>query len=110
MAGQSGSAARGPVAAAWPSATTWNACCVPPRPSGAGPKIKAYQKLNGPSVLREGAFLVARGRLALEEATGIKGFLDQLVPLGGHGTHLSALAVAIEQRRDDVPPPSSLLA
>jgi len=70
----------------------------------------AYQKLNGQSVLREGAFLVARGRLAREETTGIKAFLDQLVPLGRSGAHLSALAVAIEQRRDDVPPPSSLIA
>ena len=34
----------------------------------------AYQKLNGPSVLREGAFLVAHGRLAREEATGVKAF------------------------------------
>ena len=70
----------------------------------------AYQKLNGPSVLREGAFLVARGRLAREEATGMKAFLDELVPLGGRGAHLSALAVAIEQRRDDEQPPSSLIA
>lgn len=71
---------------------------------------KAYEKLNSPSVLREGAFLVARRRLAREEATGIKGFLDEIVPLGGRGSHLSALAVAIEQRRDDLPPPSSLIA
>jgi hypothetical protein len=66
---------------------------------------------SGPNVLREGAFLVARGRLAREEATGIKGFLDEIVPLGGRGTHLSALAVAIEQRRDDVQfPPTSMIA
>ena len=56
-------------------------------------------------MLREGAFLVARGRLAREETTGIKAFLDELVPLGGRGAQLSALAVAIEQRREDVPPP-----
>jgi hypothetical protein len=30
----------------------------------------AYQRLGQPAVLREGAFLVARGRLAHEEATG----------------------------------------
>ena len=71
---------------------------------------KAYEKLDGPSVLREGAFLVARGRLAREEATGVKGFLDEIVPLGGRGSHLSALAVAIDQRREDLPPPSSLIA
>jgi hypothetical protein len=70
----------------------------------------AYQKLNGPSVLREGAFLVGRGRLAREEATGLRAFLDRIVPLGGRDAHLSALAVAVEQRRDDVRPPSSLLA
>jgi hypothetical protein len=35
----------------------------------------------------------------------------EIVPLGGRGTHLSALAVAIEQRRDDVQfPPTSLIA
>jgi DNA polymerase III subunit alpha len=69
-----------------------------------------YQKLNGPTVLREGAFLVGQGRLAREEATGHKIFLDNIVPLGGRGAHLSALAVAVEQRHSDVPPPSSLIA
>jgi hypothetical protein len=33
-----------------------------------------------------------------------------VIPLGGRGAHLSALAVAVEQRREDVPPPSSLIA
>jgi len=70
----------------------------------------ATARVNGPSVLREGAFLVAHGRLAREEATGIKAFLDELVPLGGRGAHLSALAVAIQQRPDAVPRPSSLIA
>ena len=69
-----------------------------------------YQKLNGPTVLREGAFLVGQGRLAREEATGHKIFLDNIVPLGGRGAHLSALAVAVEQRHNDAPPPSSLIA
>jgi len=69
-----------------------------------------YQKLNGPTVLREGAFLVGQGRLAREEATGHKIFLDNIVPLGGRGAHLSALAVAVDQRHGDVPPPSSLIA
>jgi DNA polymerase III alpha subunit len=71
---------------------------------------KAYEKLNGPSVRREGAFLVARGRLAREEATGLRCFVDELVPLAGKGAHLSAIAVAVEQWRDDVPPPTSLIA
>ena len=71
---------------------------------------KAYEKLNGPQVLREGAFLVGRGRLARKEATGLRCFLDVIVPLGGRGAHLSAIAVAVEQRRDDVPPPTSLIA
>jgi DNA polymerase III subunit alpha len=70
----------------------------------------AYQKLNGQSVLREGTFLVGRGRLAREEAIGLRCFLDDIIPLAGRGTHLSALAVAVEQRRDDVPPSSSLIA
>jgi DNA polymerase-3 subunit alpha len=70
----------------------------------------AYGKLNAPSVLREGAFMVVRGRLAREEATGLRGFVDDIIPLGGRGTHLSAIAVAVDQRRDDVPPPSTLIA
>ncbi|MBV9170016.1 MAG: hypothetical protein JOZ81_08025 [Chloroflexi bacterium] len=71
---------------------------------------KAFEKLNGPTVLREGAFLVGRGRLAREEATGLRCFIDDIVPLGGRGAHLSAIAVAVEQRPDDVPPPTSLIA
>ena len=75
-----------------------------------GAPFLPYEKLNGPTVLREGAFLVGRGRLAREEAPGLRCFLDDIVPLGGRGAHLSAIAVAVEQRRDDVPPPSSLIA
>ena len=36
----------------------------------------AYQRLGQPAVLREGAFLVARGRLAHEEATGTNVWVD----------------------------------
>jgi DNA polymerase-3 subunit alpha len=53
------------------------------------------------SLLREGAFLVARGRLAQQEATGSKLFIDEVHVLGGKGTHLSALAVAIEEQQPD---------
>jgi DNA polymerase III alpha subunit len=43
----------------------------------------AYQRLGQPTlVLREGAFLVARGRLAHEETTGTKVWIDQVVILG----------------------------
>jgi hypothetical protein len=38
---------------------------------------------NGESPLREGAFVVARGRLAQEEATGTKLFVDSVTILGG---------------------------
>ena len=51
-----------------------------------------------------------RGIPACSGPSCAKGFLDELVPLGGRGAHVSALAVAIEQRREDVPPPSSLIA
>jgi DNA polymerase-3 subunit alpha len=61
----------------------------------------AFEKLDGSSILREGAFLVARGRLAHEEATGHKAFVEEVIPLGGSGTRLSALAVAMDARRSD---------
>jgi hypothetical protein len=43
---------------------------------------------------------VARGRLAHEETAGTKVWIDSIVPLGGSGAHLSALATAIEHQRD----------
>jgi hypothetical protein len=56
----------------------------------------------GESPLRQGAFLVAQGRLAQEEATGSKLFIENVVVLGGKESHLSAVGVAIEeQERDD---------
>ena len=63
----------------------------------------AYQRLGQPSLLlREGAFLVARGRLAPEETTGSKVWIDQLVPISGAGTHMRALATAVEHLRAGV--------
>jgi DNA polymerase-3 subunit alpha len=56
---------------------------------------------DGESPLREGAFLVARGRLSQEEATGSKLFVDQVTVLGGKASQLSALVVAIEEQQPD---------
>ena len=56
----------------------------------------AYERLGQPALLREGAFLVARGRLAHEEATGTKVWIEQIVPVSGSGAHLRALATAVE--------------
>jgi len=55
----------------------------------------------GESPLREGAFLVARGHLAQEEATGSKLFIDEVHVLGGRASQLSALAVAIQEQQPD---------
>ena len=55
----------------------------------------------GESPLREGAFLVARGRLSQEEATGAKLFVDEVFPMGGKASHMSALMVAIEEQQPD---------
>jgi DNA polymerase-3 subunit alpha len=56
---------------------------------------------DGEAPLREGAFLVARGRLSQEEATGSKLFVDFVEILGGRASQLSALAVAIEEQQSD---------
>jgi DNA polymerase-3 subunit alpha len=56
---------------------------------------------HGESPLREGAFVVARGRLAQEEATGSKLFVDSVTILGGRASQLSALAVAIQEQQPD---------
>ncbi len=53
----------------------------------------------GESPLREGAFLVARGRLNQEEATGSKLFIDEIVRLQP-GAWRSALVIAIEESAD----------
>jgi DNA polymerase-3 subunit alpha len=55
----------------------------------------------GESPLREGAFIVARGRLAQEEATGCKLFIETVIVLGGTASQLSALAVAIQEQQPD---------
>ena len=56
---------------------------------------------HGESPVREGAFVVARGRLAQEEATGSKLFVDNVTILGGRASQLSALAVAIQEQEPD---------
>ena len=56
---------------------------------------------DGESPLREGAFLVARGRLSQEEATGSKLFVDEIRLVEGRASHLSALAIAIEEQQPD---------
>jgi len=65
----------------------------------------AYQRIGesnqGESPLFLGAFLVAQGRLAQEEATGSKLFIEKVVVLGGKESHLSALAVAIQEQEPD---------
>lgn len=65
----------------------------------------AFERLaeshHGDSPLREGAFVVARGRLAHEEATGCKLFIDSLVPLSSRTSQLSALLVAIQEQQPD---------
>jgi DNA polymerase-3 subunit alpha len=66
---------------------------------------QAFERLadsdDGESPLREGAFLVARGRLSQEEATGQKLFVDEVQMLGGKASHMSALMVAIEEQQPD---------
>jgi DNA polymerase III alpha subunit len=65
----------------------------------------AYERLaetsQAQSSLREGAFVVARGRVAQQEATGSKLFIDEVQILGGAVTQLSALAVAIAEQQPD---------
>jgi hypothetical protein len=51
----------------------------------------------GESPLREGAFLVPRGRLAQEEATGSKLFVDEIVNLHP-GAWASALVISNQER------------
>ena len=64
----------------------------------------AYGRSGIANALREGAFLVARGRLAQEEATGTKFFIDEITPMAGTGARLSALSVAVEERRGERAP------
>jgi DNA polymerase III subunit alpha len=60
----------------------------------------AYARLGQPAVLREGAFLVARGRLAHEEASGTNVWIDSIIALSGIGAHLRALATAVDHQAD----------
>jgi len=66
---------------------------------------QAYARLadaaRGELPMREGAFVVARGRLSQEEATGSKLFIEYLEVLGGRSSQLSALAVAIQEQQPD---------
>ena len=45
--------------------------------------------------------MVARGRLAQEEATGSKLFVENVVVLSGKASHLSALVVSIQEQETD---------
>lgn len=54
---------------------------------------------DGESALREGAFLVSRGRLSQEEATGSKLFIDEIVSLYP-GAWASALVISIQESSD----------
>jgi DNA polymerase-3 subunit alpha len=62
---------------------------------------RAFAQLGQPaSMLREGAFLVATGKVAHEETTGSKFWVDKILPVGGSGTHLSALRTALEHHQN----------
>ena len=53
----------------------------------------AYQRLGQPTqLLREGAFLVARGRLAHEETTGTKVWIEHAV-IHGKNSHLQTVRI-----------------
>ena len=43
--------------------------------------------------------LVAKGKVAHEETTGSKVWTDRITPVGGAGTHLSALRTAVEHHQ-----------
>jgi len=58
-----------------------------------------YQRLGQPTLLREGAFLVAKGRVAHEETTGTKVWIDQIVPVSSGGAQMRAVATAVEHQR-----------
>jgi DNA polymerase-3 subunit alpha len=66
---------------------------------------QAFARLPEPTApafpLREGAFLVASGRIRHEEATGTKVFVDEVHVLGGRAAQLSALIVAVTEQQPD---------
>jgi len=62
----------------------------------------AYARLGQASApLREGMFLVANGKLAHEETTGSKLWINDVTGLGTSGARQEALRAAIEYRRAD---------
>jgi len=64
--------------------------------------VRLTDSADGESPLREGVFLVARGRLSQQEATGSKLFVDEISLVEGRASHLSAtLAIAIEEQQTD---------
>ena len=51
--------------------------------------------------LREGMFVVASGKLAHEETTGTKLWINDVTSVGGPGARQEALRAALEYRRAD---------
>ncbi|MBV9600975.1 MAG: exodeoxyribonuclease VII large subunit [Chloroflexi bacterium] len=65
----------------------------------------AYARLGQTTApLREGAFVVANGKLAHEETTGSKLWLNTVTTVGGSGARQEALRAALEYRRADAAP------
>jgi DNA polymerase-3 subunit alpha len=62
----------------------------------------AFARLGHPTaLLREGGFLVATGKLAHEETTGSKLWIDRVTTVGGTGARQEALRAALEYRQAD---------
>jgi len=62
----------------------------------------AFARLGQPTTMfREGAFLVATGKLAHEETTGSKLWIDRITTVGGAGARQEALRAALEYRQAD---------
>jgi DNA polymerase-3 subunit alpha len=62
----------------------------------------AFARLGQPmTILREGAFLVATGKLSHEETTGTKLWINNVTMLGGSGARQEALRAALEYRQAD---------
>jgi DNA polymerase III alpha subunit len=62
----------------------------------------AFSRLGQPTaLLREGAFLVANGKLAHEETTGTKLWINSVTTVGGSGARQEALRAALEYRQAD---------
>ena len=62
----------------------------------------AYARLGQASApLREGMFVVANGKLAHEETTGSKLWINDVTRIGGQGARQEALRAALEYRRAD---------